>query len=118
MALAANSVAGELQLSGMRIVAIRAGDACREHLALQERGVIIDLVTLLAVRIIKARSEGGGPEGVEEFSDFGRIGCELLAPRMTARADLDLLGGGARRGANRLSRSVDRPGRPCCVRRD
>ena len=51
--LQTGAVAGEAQLGAMRIVAIAAGDAGREHLALLERAVIVDLVEHLPVGMIE-----------------------------------------------------------------
>ena len=55
VALQADAVAGRAQLGAMRLVAIAAGDAGREHLALLERAVVVDLVEHLPVGMIEAR---------------------------------------------------------------
>lgn len=69
MALAADRVAGKAKLAGMGIMAVRAGDARGVHPALAERGEIIDFVALLAVRVIEARRERRGMEGVVIMQD-------------------------------------------------
>src|SRR5215211_5127975 len=53
MTLQADAVAGNAQLGAVRLVAIAAGDAGREHLALLERAVIVDLVAHLPVGVIE-----------------------------------------------------------------
>ncbi len=66
MALQADAVAGQLQLRAVRVVAVAAGHALHEHLALLDRPVIIDLVFHLPVGEIKAAGEGRDDVGVGE----------------------------------------------------
>ena len=79
VALAADLIAHKLQLARMGIVAIRTGDPGRMHAALREGGEIIDLVALLAVRIIKARRQRRGMEGVVIMQRVARGVGELPA---------------------------------------
>jgi threonine dehydrogenase-like Zn-dependent dehydrogenase len=59
VALQANAVARELQLRTVRVVAVAAGDAPGEHLALLERAVVVDLVLHLPVGEIEAAAQRG-----------------------------------------------------------
>ena len=49
VALQADAVTRRTKLCAVRLVAVAAGDAGREHLALLERAVVVDLVQHLAV---------------------------------------------------------------------
>src|SRR5262245_29376053 len=51
--LQAGVVGGSAKLAAVRLVAVAAGDADREHLALLERTVVIDLIQHLTVGVIK-----------------------------------------------------------------
>ena len=53
MALQADAVARKPQLGAVRLVAVAAGDAGREHLALLERAVVVDLVEHLPVGMVE-----------------------------------------------------------------
>ena len=59
VALQADPVARYPKLCAVRIVAIAAGDARCEHLALLERAVIVNLVLHLPVGVIKPTTERG-----------------------------------------------------------
>src|SRR5690242_4489444 len=52
--LQAGAVRGSAKLAAVRLVAVAAGDTRREHLALLERAVVVDLVQHLPVGVIKA----------------------------------------------------------------
>ena len=54
MALRADRVARQLELAGVRVVAVRAADALAVHLALPVRAVDEHLVELLAVGVVQA----------------------------------------------------------------
>ena len=53
----ANTIAWSAELGGMGFMTIAAGDACRKHLALLERTVIVHLISHLAVGMIQATSK-------------------------------------------------------------
>ena len=55
--LQAHAVAGRAKLRRVRLVAIPAGDAGREHLALLERTVIVDFIAHLSVGIVESTRE-------------------------------------------------------------
>jgi len=57
MTIQTNAVTGSAQLSAVGVVAIAAGHARCEHLALLEGAVIVNLVAHLPIRIVKAASE-------------------------------------------------------------
>jgi hypothetical protein len=57
VALEADAVAGYAKLPGVRLVTIAAGDAGREHLALLERAVFVDLVLHLPVGLVETAGE-------------------------------------------------------------
>ena len=57
VALQTDLVAGEPQFGAVRVMAVAAGHAGGEHLALFERAVIIDLAELLAVRLEKTAGQ-------------------------------------------------------------
>src|SRR4051812_17641140 len=57
MTLRAGIVTRKPQLGTMWIVTIAAGDAGREHLALLERAVVVDLVEHLTVGVIEPAAE-------------------------------------------------------------
>ena len=57
VALQADAVARRAQLAAVRLVAVAAGDAGREHLALLERAVVVDLVEHLPVGLIQPAVE-------------------------------------------------------------
>ena len=58
VALQADAVARQFELGAVRIVAVAAGDAFGEHLALLERPVIVDFVLHLPVGEIEAVAQG------------------------------------------------------------
>jgi hypothetical protein len=57
MTLKAQSVTLKPGLGTMGIVTIAAGHACREHPALLERAVIVDLIKHLAISVIEPARE-------------------------------------------------------------
>jgi len=57
VALLAYAVVRRAELAAVRLVAIAAGHAGREHLALLERTVVIDLVAHLPVRFVETAGE-------------------------------------------------------------
>src|SRR5215471_834884 len=88
--LHADAVTGCTQPRGVRLVAVAAGDASREHLALLERAVIVDLVLHLAVGVIEPAREGRDHMRVREPSPGNPVLGELAATGMTKPAGLDL----------------------------
>src|SRR6516225_890576 len=64
MALKADAVAGRAKFRGMRLVAVAASDAGREHLALLERAVVVNLVQHLAIGVIEPAGQRGDDVGV------------------------------------------------------
>ena len=57
MALQTDAVARQLEFRAVRVVAVAAGDALGEHLALLEGAVVVDLVLVLPVGKIKALAQ-------------------------------------------------------------
>ena len=112
MALQAGVVAGKPQLGAVRIVAIAAGDARGEHLALLERAVIIDFVALLAVGVIEPAGDRRNAVRVGQRPSGNPIFGKRAAARMAEPAGLDLLAHrGGRDATLRISgRRIKRPG--------
>ena len=79
MTLRAHGVAFGAQLAAMRLVAIAAGDACRVHLALQERTPVVDFVALLPIGMVERRAEQRRPVVIEERL-AGRVTVGDLPP--------------------------------------
>src|SRR5262245_22172811 len=111
--LRTDAVGRSAELAGMRLVTVAAGDTGREHLALLERAVVVDLVPHLPVCVIKA---------LAYWRDHMRLGqpsartpCfgELATASMAETAGLDLRPQSARRAAaNSIAgRGSYRPGR-------
>ncbi len=97
MTLRANGVGWCAKLLRMGVVAVRARHACGVHAALQKGPMRVDLVALLAVRVIETLCQKGWPESILKALRF-LIG-ELAAPGMAGGADLNLLVGPALFGA-------------------
>jgi hypothetical protein len=91
VALQAGAVAGKLRLGAVRIMAIAAGDAGREHLALLERSVIVDLVAHLPVRMIEPARQRRDDVRISEPPAGHPFLGELAAARVAQPAGLDLL---------------------------
>src|SRR5262249_55865594 len=89
--LHAEAVAGRAHRGRVRLVAVAAGDAGREHLALLERAVIVDLVLHLAIGVIEPAREGRDQMGVRKPPPGNPVFGELAATRMAKSAGLDLL---------------------------
>src|SRR5262249_27401062 len=89
--LHADAVAGRAQRRRVRLVAVAAGDAGREHLALLERAVIVDLVLHLAIGVIEPAREGRDQMRVRKPPPGNPVLGELAATRMAKSAGLDLL---------------------------
>jgi hypothetical protein len=60
----ADAVGSSTKLGAIRLVAIAAGDTSREHLALLERAVIVDLVEHLPVGMVEPAGERRDDMGV------------------------------------------------------
>src|SRR5262249_24231423 len=103
VALQADAVAGRAESRGGGLVAIAAGDAGREHLALLERAVIVDLVAHLTVGMIEPARARGGDVGVRQRAAGHPILGKCAAAGVTAAAGLDLL---AHRGGRGIAPSV------------
>ena len=95
MTLLADGVAVGHQLQRMRIVAVAAGDAGHEHLALAERRVVVDLVQTLAVGFEQARLQQARQVGLQQrlprpprFGEFGAAGMAHPAGLQLLRADV------------------------------
>ena len=108
--LVADAVALGAQLQRMRLVAVAAGDALREHLALAKRGVVVDLVQHLAVGLEQARLQQGRHVRLEELLAGAPAFGDPGAAGMADAAGLELLGAGPRRAARGVAGGrVDRP---------
>ena len=89
--LQTDAVTGCSQFVAVRIVAIAAGDARREHPALLERAVIVDFVLHLPVGVVETMAELRNGMGVRQPLTGRPSFRELAAPRMAQPAGLDLL---------------------------
>src|SRR5262249_8746299 len=103
--LHADAVAGGAQLRSVRLVAVAAGDAGREHLALLERAVIVDLVLHLAVGVIEPAREGRDQMGVRKPPPGNPVLGELAAAGLAKPAGLALL---AQKRGREVAGSVSR----------
>ena len=98
VALRADLIAGVAQFRRVRIVTIGAGHAGCVHLALQKRAVVVDLVLLLAVRIVQVGDDER--DVVVEQARAGRIAIgDVHAAGVTLGTRLDLVIGATRRAA-------------------
>ena len=97
VALQADAVAGRAKFRAVRLVAIAAGDAGREHLALLERAVVVDLVAHLPVGIIEPAGERRDHVGVREPAARHPVLGKFAAARVAQAAGLDLLANEGRR---------------------
>ncbi len=110
MALQADAVARRPQFRAVRVMAVAAGHALGEHLALAERAVFIDLVLDLAVRVIEAALEQRDEMRVGERPVRQPVLRQLGAARVAAPANLELGAGRQRRAAlRRAARRVRDP---------
>ena len=103
MAGGAEGIALRAQLSAVRVVAVAASDTARVHLALEERAPVVNLAALLSVAVVKGRGEERRTIMVKERLARLVALCDLAAPRVTLRADLDLAIGCARLRAYRVA---------------
>ena len=94
--LQADAVTGRAQLRAVRLVAIAAGDAGREHLALLERAVVVDLVQHLPVGMIEPARERRDDVRVGQRPARNPVLGEFAAARVAQAAGLDLLAHAAR----------------------
>ncbi len=112
VALRADLCARRAKLCAVRLVAVAAGHAGREHAALLERAVIVDLVAHLTVGDIEPARQRRHHMGVGQRAPRHPVFGEFAAARMAAAAGLDLL---ARRRRREVARGIaglriDRPG--------
>src|SRR5712671_3212624 len=112
--LQTDAIAGSAQLRAMRLMAIAAGDAGCEHLALLERPVIVDLVEHLPVSMIAPRCQRRDDVRVGKPSAWHPILGKTGSARMAQAASLNLL---AQRGGREAPCGVAGPriDRPCDV---
>ena len=90
VALGAQLIAWTTKPLRVRVVTIGARDAGVVHLALEKRGVRVDLVALLAVGVIKARHDQRRNIVVEQRRT-GRVSIgDLCSARMALRACFNL----------------------------
>ena len=87
----------------MRVVAVAAGDAAREHLALAERLVVVHLAHHLAVGLEQAGLEQAREVGVEELAARPPRLVELRPPGVAHAAGLELDRGRPGPAARRLA---------------
>jgi hypothetical protein len=87
----------------MRVVAVATSDTARIHLALEKRAPIVDLAALLAIAVVKGKGEERRTIMVKERLARLVALCDLAAPRVTLRADLDFAIGCARLRAYRVA---------------
>src|SRR3954447_5770147 len=111
MALQADAVARKPQAGAVRLVAVAAGDARREHLALLERTVVENLVEHLPVGMVEPAGERRDPMRVRQPSAGDPILRERATTRVTQPAGLHLLAQHRRgEGVGRVPYAgVDRP---------
>src|SRR4051812_15430909 len=86
MALQADAVAREPQCGAVRLMAVAGGDARREHPALLERAVVIDLVEHLPIGVIEPAAKRRDPMRVREPLARNPILGERAPTRMTEAA--------------------------------
>ena len=111
VALQTDAVTRRTKLGGVRLVTVAAGDAGREHPALLERAVVVDLVQHLPVGTVEpARERRDGMRVRERAARHPLLG-KFAAARVTQAAGLDLLAHqGGRDVAARVARvRIDRP---------
>jgi hypothetical protein len=89
VALQADAVAGRAKFGAVGLMAIAAGDASSEHLALLERAVIIDLVEHLPVSIIEPAGERRDDMSVRQPPAGNPIPGKFSASRMAQAAGFD-----------------------------
>ena len=100
MALQADAISCRPKLRAMRLMAIAAGDAGREHLALLEWAVVVDLVQHLPVGFIEAATYGRNGVGIRQPPTRRDQFSENWPRREWHNPQaLDLLAQGGRRGA-------------------
>src|SRR5215471_13836636 len=89
--LPAHAVGGGSERRAVRLVAIAAGHAPREHLALLERAIIVDFVAHLSVGVIDPARQPRDDMRLGQRAPRRPILGKLAAARMAAAAGLDLL---------------------------
>src|SRR5262249_14982752 len=89
LALDANLISFRLQFRAVRLVAIRAGDACGKHSALTEGAVFVIFLSDLAVREVDTGHEQAWNGTVEQWSPVavGRWAARCADARLHARAE-------------------------------
>ncbi len=111
--LQADAIGRSAELGAVRLVAIAAGDTRREHLALLERAVVVDLVQHLPVGLIKSLTYRR--DCVRLGKPSARSPCfgELAAASVAEAAGFDLRPQDSRRAAANgiAGHGIDRPGR-------
>src|SRR5215472_14087031 len=84
VALQADTVARRAKFGAVGLMAIAAGDAGREHLALLERAIIVDLIQHLPVGMVKATAERRDNMGVGQplagHPILGKLATSCMAP--------------------------------------
>src|SRR5713226_9057256 len=91
MTLRADPVPRSAKLSGVGLVAITAGDSGREHSALLERAVIVDLLAHLAVGFVEPAGKRRDHMRVGKPMPRHPVLGKCAAARMAQAASLDLL---------------------------
>jgi len=84
------AVVGELHPRRVRIVAVRAADLLVEHLALEERAVLVHLLENLPVRIVQLAVDELGHVVVEQRLAWPRVGMHDPAMGVAGGAGVDL----------------------------
>ncbi len=97
MTLRTDGVGWCAKLLRMGVVAVRARHAGGVHATLQEGPMRVDLVALLAIRVIETLCQKGRPESI--LKPLRLLIGELAAPGMSGGADINLLVGPAIFGA-------------------
>ncbi len=111
VALQADAVTRRTKFCAVRLVTVAAGDAGREHPALLERAVVVDLVQHLAVGTVEPARDRRDDMGVREPPSRHPVLGKLAAARVTQAAGLDLFAHqGGREVSPRVTRArIDRP---------
>ena len=91
MALLADGVTRSAKLAAVRLVAVAAGHAGCEHLALLERAVVVDLVAHLPVGLVEAARKRRDRVRVGEPASGDPILGKFSAARVTEAAGFDFL---------------------------
>ena len=90
VASGADLIARRAQFQAVRLMAIRAGDACGKHSALTEGAVFVIFLSDLAVLEVDTRCKQAWNGTVEQRSPIDEMVSDFLTPAMAETAGIDL----------------------------